>query len=210
MNATAIKLVVKLSHDDCPESPCDTDGWKVYSFSNRHSNFKHPDEFEDDEAFEAKLKAGLAFPLAYFEHGNCVWSLSHEGPQCRWDSVQHAGFIVWEQDEADLGPTTVEDRREDARKFLERFTYWCNGEVYGYHVEAFRVCPTCGQDEQLSDEEADLDLPSCTGYYPDDIDGMVIDMKDHIGSDWKDYEVKFEERYPYGLAEECERLWKGE
>jgi len=55
----------------------------------------------------------------------------------------------------------------------------------------------------------DFDLPSCGGYYPDDIDGMVIDMKDNIGSDWADYEVKFEEHpYASGLADECKKLWK--
>lgn len=209
MNATAIKLIIKLWHDDMPESPCDTDGWKAYSFSTRHANFKDPDEFEEDEDLERKLKEGLAFKLAYFEHGQCLWSLSSEGPQCRWDSVQFAGFLVWEQDEGDLGPTTFEERQADARAFIKRFTEWCNGEVYGYTIEAYSKCPTCGQHEEVDESVMDFDLPSCGGYYPDDIDGMVIDMKDHIGSDWKDYEVEFKERHGYGLADEVEKLWKG-
>lgn len=215
MNTTAIKLVIKFWNDDCAESPADNDGqWKPYSFSHRHSNFTDPSDLGFDEdghpekELQAKLDAGLAFTLSYFEHGQCVWSIQGDGPQCRWDNVSFAGLLVWEHEEDDIGATTYEDRRKDAAAFIERFTLWCNGEVYGYTMEAFRVCGSCDQDVELSDEEAELDLPSVGGYYPDDIDGMVIDMKDHIGSDWADYEVKFEEENAYGLADEAKRLWK--
>lgn len=213
MTTTATKLIIKLWHDDMPDNPCNMDGWKAYSFSRRHGNFKHPEDFEEDEDLQRKLKVGLAFRLSYFEHGQCLWSLQNElppGANCPFDSTRFAGLLIWEQDESDLGPETFEDRAKDARAFIERFTQWCNGEVYGYTVEAFRVCECCGQDVELSDEEAGLDLPSVGGYYPDDIEGMVIDMKDHIGSDWASYEVKFVERHGYGLADECKRLWKGE
>ena len=41
MDATALKLVVTFWHDDCQEEdPCDNDGWKMYSFSQRHHNYK--------------------------------------------------------------------------------------------------------------------------------------------------------------------------
>jgi len=216
MNATAIKLIIKLWHDDCPEDPNGDDGWKAYSFSNRHNNYKDPESIfeEDDDGtygpdadLQKKLDSGLAFWLDYFEHGQCMWSLAGEGPQCRWDTSRQAGLLVWEHDEGDLGPETVEDRRKDAKAFIDRYTQWCNGEIYGYTIEAFSKCHACGQDEEA---EVDFDLPSCGGYYPDDIDGMVIDMKDNIGSDWADYEVKFEEQHGYGLADECEKLWKKE
>ena len=220
MNATAIKLLIKFWHDDQADSPCEEDGWKSYSFSTRHSNhaspynvgFEEDDDGNDvpDKDLQAKLDAGLAFTLSYFEHGQCSWSLSGEGPQCRWDSVRFAGLLVWEQDAGDLGPETYEEREKDARAFIERFTNWCNGEIYGYTIEAYSKCPHCGQDDELDAEIVGFDLPSCGGYYGDDIDGMVIDMKDHIGSDWADYEVKFEEENGYGLADEAKRLWKGE
>lgn len=29
MNAPAIKLTIKLWHDDMPDNPCDMDGWKA-------------------------------------------------------------------------------------------------------------------------------------------------------------------------------------
>ncbi len=208
MDATAIKLVINFWHDEEAEDPCDTDGWKVYSFSTKHSNYMRPGDVEDD--MRPKLEAGLAFLLSYFEHGQCLWALRGElpiGARCPWDSVGTAGIIVWESPEEDLGPKTLEERRKDAAAFIERYTHWCNGEVYGYTVEAVTPCPTCGKVEET--DEVDFDLPSCGGYYPDDIDGMVTDMKDHIGDDWADYEVEFKEQHAYGVAERAEELWKG-
>jgi hypothetical protein len=213
MNATAIKLVVRLWHDDCPMDPTEYD-WKVYSFSHRHSNFKHPDDFRDDEDFARKRHEGFAFPLSYYEHGQCLWSLVSElpaGARCPWDSVTHAGFIVWEQDEADLSYPDLGQgesflkRQEDARRFIERYTMWCNGEIFGYTIDAYSKCGSCGQDEEA---DVDFDLPSCGGWYANDIDGMVADMKGHIGDDWKDYEVTFKDPFGGFLADEIQRLWE--
>jgi len=207
--AEAIKLVIKFWHDDQPEDPCEYDGWKAYSFNTRHTNYRDPDEFdEENEELKAKLKVGLAFPLSYFEHGQCLWALGGElplGAQCRWDSVNFAGFLVWEQDEDNIGAYTYENRRKDATAFIERYTNWCNGQIYGYTLEAYSKCVTCDQDEEA---EVDFDLPSCGGYYADDFAGMLTDIKDNIGGDWQDYEVVFKEQDGYGLAEEAERLWK--
>jgi len=202
-----IKLVVTLSHDDFPDNPAECDGWKLHSFSHRHASFKHPDHFDVDEDKElaAKLKNGLAFWLAYFEHGNCVWSISGEGPQCRWDSVQRAGILIWEDDESNIGAKSYEDRSEDARRFLSRYTAWCNGEVYGYTVKAFRTCECCGQDKELDESEAGIDMPSVGGYYGDDIDGLVIDLQDNIGTD---YEVQFTDDVGGWLADEARSHWK--
>jgi hypothetical protein len=218
MSATAIKLIIKLWHDDCPEEPGACDDWKAYSFSTRHSNYRDPESiFEEDddgnygpdEELQKKLDSGLAFFLDYFEHGQCMWSLAGEGPQCRWDTSRTAGLLVWEQDEESIGAKTVEDRRKDAKAFIERYTQWCNGEVYGYTVEAVTPCPTCGQVEET--DEVDFDLPSCGGYYPDDIEYMVANMKDHIGEGWEDYEVEFVEHpYASGMADEVKRFWKEE
>jgi len=214
------KLVIKLWHDDQAESPCEGYGWKAYSFSRHHSNQADPltigfEEDEDgntapDKELQAKLDSGLAFKLSYFEHGLCAWSLAGEGSTCRWDSVSNGGLLVWEEDEDGIGAKTVEDRTKDARAFIDQYTEWCNGSVFGYTIEAFKVCECCEQDVELSGEEADLDLPSCGGYYANDVEGMVCDMKDNIGSDWADYEAVFKEENGFGLADEAKRLWKGE
>jgi hypothetical protein len=225
MESTAIKLIVKIWHEDMAEDPCDMDGWKVHSFGRRHYNHKEPDEvgFElnDDgdlvpgAELRAKLEAGFAFFLSYYEHGGCLWSLQNElppGANCPWDSVRTAGLLVWEWDEADLSYPGLRDgevflkRRGDARRFIERYTYWCNGEVYGYTIDAVRPCPSCGKDEEAEDH--DLDLISCGGFYPNDLEWMVESMQNSIGDDWQDYDVEFKEQHPYGVAEECERLWQ--
>jgi len=220
MNATAIRLIINLWHDDCPDSPNDYDGWKAYSFSRRHGNnadpldigFERNDDYDivPGEDLKAKLETGLAFFLDYFEHGQCAWSLASEGPQCQWDTARGAGILIWEDDADDLGPKTVEDRRKDARAFIERFTEWCNGNVYGYTVEAVKKCCECGADKD-AEEDVDIELPSCGGYYGDDIEGMVADMKDQIGDDWRNFDVTFK-AHPYvsGIEDEVERFWKGE
>lgn len=220
MNATAIKLVIKFWHDDQPIDPNEWDGWKAYSFSRRHGNSVEPYDvgFEDDDDgnlepnkdLRAKLKSGLAFMLDYYEHGQCAWSLSGEGTQCQWDTSRFAGLLVWEHDEDNIGAKTVEDRRKDATAFINRYTLWCNGEIYGYTMEAFKSCGSCGQDEELSDKEAEMDLASCGGYYSDDFAYMLESIKENIGDDWADYEVAFKEQDGYGLADEAKRLWKGE
>lgn len=201
------KIVFTIWHDDCVDDPCEY-GWKVYSFNRRHANFKHPDEIEEDESIRAKLANGLAFPLSYFEHGQCLWAIQHELPpmaNCRFDSVGYAGVVVWEEDEDDIGAKTVEDRRADARAFIERFTEWCNGEIYGYTVRAYKACGSCGQDEEIDE----IDLPSCGGYYASDIDGMVYDMRETVEINEGD-EIVFKEDNGYGLADECRRRWEEE
>jgi len=136
-----IRVHVGPDHD--AENPCDLDGWKAYSFSKRHHNFARPESLGFDEYgnvdgdIALKMDAGLAFPLSYFEHGSCMWSLKGAGPQCRWDSVDLAGILVWEQDEENIGATTFEDRRKDAASFLERYTAWCNGSVFSYSTDDF-------------------------------------------------------------------------
>jgi len=137
------RLVVHIEPDYDMEDPCEEDGWQVYSFSRRHSNYKDPDELgffpmdpEDmDPELQAKLDSGLAFVLSYFEHGNCVWSLQGTGPQCRFDNVGIAGLLIWESEEGDLGPKTLEERRKDAEGFMALFTQWCNGDAVCYYSE---------------------------------------------------------------------------
>ena len=135
-------LQVHLEHDGDGENPSEWDGWRLHSFGRRHTNFRDPKslglalELDSDgwpkvknPGLRSKLKAGLAFFVSYFEHGQCVWFIPGEGPSCPWDSVRCAGLLVWEHDSADLGPKTYADRQRDARNFLKTYTAFCNGEV---------------------------------------------------------------------------------
>ena len=221
MNATAIKLVVKFWHDDIADDPCDWGGWKVHSFGRRHYNKVEPEDigfdYDDetgryvpDEDLQAKLDSGLAFFLSYYEHSQCLWSLQGElppGAQCPWDSVNMAGILTWEAKDDDIGAKTVEDRRKDAARFVELYTEWCNGHVFGYTVTAFKVCECCEQDVELSDVEADMDLPSCGGYYDIHLKNALIDLKDQTEWD-RAAEIVFEDGHGAFVADEAQRLWK--
>ncbi len=82
------KIIITLDHDHDTDSLCDTDGWNVHSFGHRHSNYKNPGDlgFDDgipDSDLQSKIDKGLAFPLIYFEHVQCHWSLQGDGLSCR-------------------------------------------------------------------------------------------------------------------------------
>jgi hypothetical protein len=157
-----------LHHDDSPTNPMERDGqWTLYSFNNRHNSYKDPDKFLPPSiGLRRKLTAGLAFLLSYYEHGNCEWSLQDQGVQDRWDTVRCAGILIWEHPVDEMGAKTYEDRAKDANSFLETYTCWCNGEVYGYTIEEVTTCEHCKQSVYK-------DVDSCWGYYGTDITYMA-------------------------------------
>lgn len=171
-------IKITVASDPDLENPAEFDGsWTPYSFGRQHASYKDPealglslDRDEDGKpkimnpGLRRKLKVGLAFFLAYYEHGGCVWSLTGEGPQCRWDSVRIAGLLVWEHKPGDMGAKTPEARAKDARAFLESYNAWSNGEGLGYAVESGVECDHGDTHWEHID--------SCWGYFPND--------KDHV------------------------------
>ncbi len=167
------RLTLTLHHDHDAECPADFDGWKLFSFCTQHVNFRHPDEFgirrdgtSDQIGFRRKLEVGTAFILCYFEHGNSCWFHADERPagtegDFRWDGVSVAGVLVWEQPVSGLGSKTFDERKDDARKFLETYTASANGEAYGYTLE--------NEDGELID--------SCFGYF--DAEYMFSEIRQH-------------------------------
>jgi hypothetical protein len=135
-----LKKTLTIGYDRDVDLP-DTgyDGWKPTSFCQRHHNFQHPDNFclreRKNIGLRRKLHVGLAFWLSYYEHGLCKWSLRGEGPQCRWDSVNTAGLLIWTGLPGDMGAKTYQDRATDARNFLDEYTDWCNGNCYWFSLE---------------------------------------------------------------------------
>lgn len=167
---------VRIETDSDLENPADFGhNWTPYSFGRRHTNYRDPESLglslERDEhgtpkilnpGLRRKLEVGLAFFLSYYEHGNSVWSLRGEGPQCRWDSVSVAGLLVWEHKPGDIGAKTREDRAKDAARFLETYTHWCNGEGLGYVVESGSTCDKGDTHWEHID--------SCWAYFQNDVD----------------------------------------
>lgn len=155
---------ISIYPDRDAENPCERDGWRLISFGRRHIGFEDPERYCNglDESgcplpasigLSRKLDCGTAFWLSYYEHGLCRWSLMNEGPQCRWDSVKVAGILLWENSPRELG-TDYQSREAAARRFLDTYTAWANGEVYGYEIERFGP-----------GGESDDSPESCWGFY---------------------------------------------
>ena len=152
----------EITPDNDSEDPTEWSEWEMHSFGRRHSNFCHPDKFGisvnqygevecNQIGLRAKLDAGTAFILGYYEHGLCSWfprGCGGPGTDCRWDGNQCAGIMIWRGKAKDCG-TNWEERLKHAKSMCETYTAWCNGEVYSFIV----------YDE--NDEEVD----SCCGYY---------------------------------------------
>lgn len=172
-------MILRVNNDPDLENPCDTDGWRLYSFSDRHNSYKHPEKLglamrlgEDGKpvvrnpGLRRKLETGLAFWLSYYEHGRCLWMLYGEerpGVEFRWDGTRIAGLLVWEEPPKNLGLKTYEERASSARLFLENYTSWCNGEGVCFSLE----------------DEAGEIIDSCCGLYSiqDVIDEVVVGLK---------------------------------
>ena len=182
-----MKVIVKIltDHDIMNPSTEWDCTWKVYSFSNRHRSFQHPDKF-DNIGIRRKLQVGTAFMLDYFEHSGCIWSLSGAGPQCRWDTTRNAGIMLFENPK-DMGAKTYEDRAKDAKNFLEIYTDWANGYGHGYSIET---------------EEGEI-IDSCFGFYDSEADHTVseiISQLEHLRQSDPDLEVELEDSDLFGYT----------
>lgn len=97
---------------------------------------------------------GRAFLFERYEHGLVNYGLRGESSQVdrQWDVTAVAGFM-WADD--DWGADV--DIKEMARSFLETYTAWCNGEVYGI-VHAHYT------DQHGTGWEQDGDEEACWGF----------------------------------------------
>lgn len=95
------------------------DDTEVY-FIQFNNHFIHHND--DPESFsETYGDSHVIFPVNYSEHGLCQWSLGVAEKD--WDTVPFAGLIAI--------PNDFADPEEAAKAFLEEYTDWCNGEIYG-------------------------------------------------------------------------------
>lgn len=102
------------------------------------------------------IDAGRAFLFEKYEHGLVCYALKGESSQVdrQWDVSPVAGFM-WADD--DWGADV--DIEDAARNFLETFTDWCNGNIWGI-VHAWY-----GLVDDAWVEVADYE--SCWGYIGD-------------------------------------------
>jgi hypothetical protein len=161
-----------LKNDSDVENPCgkqDGWGWVVHSFNRRHTNFEDPFEFLKQDGsganigIQRRLDCGTAFLLSCYEHGGCAWSLKGEGTQCRWDTTQYAGIMIWQGKAEDAGKT-LKEREERARVAISVYTDWADGNCYYFRLE------------DMAGEELD----SCGGFIGDkDLEVAVLEAIEH-------------------------------
>jgi hypothetical protein len=129
------------------EDPSKQEGsWSVVTFGdnriltdrNRESFFD--DDDQPDEELARKLQTGLAFGLRYTCHGADSLYATY--------SDTSGGLVFWENGEDEIGAKTVEDRRADADRFLEKYTDWANGHCHYIKVERIKsVAPDYDPDD---------------------------------------------------------------
>lgn len=191
----------KIVHDNSPANPLED--WdctgKIYSFSSRHVNGINEEQFE---AYKEEYGEDLIL-LSYFEHGRCLWGVKGVNmtsmPDFRWDGVEFAGIWVPDKYLLEEAEKLGKDERRDkmvewASQACEVYTQWCNGDVYGVVVEAYKVRHT--DDGLLFDEELDYrhDVPvcesSCWGFFG--YDHAEEELKEYKGYALKELEEKKE------------------
>lgn len=161
---------VTIGHDDDCENPltsCDGMG-KIMSMGRRHVS-----RAQAEQAAEELNTNPDAVPLSYFEHGNCVWSVSGDKPagtegDWRWDGVDLAG--VWVPDQCcvdSYDPAKDGDRKAWMKKQAEsacaEYTLWCNGECYYYSVAVYDYRKPYDQKSDYRFDKAVYE-DSCSGF----------------------------------------------
>lgn len=137
-----MKLIIE--NDSDVENPNEDGDWKFVSFNDRHINSEDPYKYltlKDGEVVGAniriarKLEVGTAFIVSCYEHSGFSYSLKGKGTQCRWDTTQNAGILLWTQSPKNMGAKTYAERQQDARNYLEVYDDWANGNCYQYRIE---------------------------------------------------------------------------
>lgn len=154
-------MKLTINYDQYTECPAEYSDWNIFSFSTKHINFKNPNEFFPLSAgLKRKIKCKTAFILSCYQHGSCQWGLQGETIQCRFDTAQIAGILIWNGLAKDLS-RNIEKRVESARSFLKVYTDWWNGETYCFNIE---------------NEKGEI-IDSCVGIIG--VDNLINSLKEH-------------------------------
>ena len=179
-----------IGHDEDTERPDENALGRMVSFNNRHINFQHPDEVDEDS---------ILATLSYYEHGLCRWMVGestvpdHGG----FDTVQVAGVIVWNgaEDEREWWNGLEPDhKRKILDSIADEYTSWSNGDAYWYsftQLSTFHDCPNCGGHAVPSDID-----DSCGGFIGvDSLTEHLRDLFDYHGISASEVTIKGEAGY---------------
>lgn len=161
------KYIALVSYDDFDDDPT---GWGQFNIEQYDRNKIHYTSSEEHytEAgklrpeLQAKIRAGIAWPLEAYEHGNIRYSLSGEGMQCRFDTSGNIGMLFLK----DVKGMSYKEREQMARECLREYNAYCNGEVYTVQIKrdtGYIVSDYCGGITDI-DEYIKQELPAGAEY----------------------------------------------
>ena len=167
---------IDVEQDPDPENPIEARGERIISLNRNHSNF-------DPDAFERLRKDNDCVVLGAYDHSGILWYVSQDSPppgaDCPWDGVRIAGLWVPCDSKCLLeavSKTKGKKRRkkavELARSACDVYTAWCNGEVYAYNIQAYKL--RRHEDGEIFDYiddyrlDEELESDSCCGFYLND------------------------------------------
>ncbi len=165
------KYIANVTPDDFVDDPTD---WGYFTIEQYDRDKIHHVSVEDHyteerkvlPGLQAKIRAGLAWPLGCYEHGGITYSLQGEGMQCRFDSTNNIGVLFL----TDAKGLSYEERERMARDCLKEYNAFCNGEVYTVQIQ---------RD---------------TGYIESDYCGGITDVDEYIKQELPEgaeYEVNY-------------------
>ncbi len=178
------RVVLTIEHDDDTENPMEYSDWKFVSFNRNHIGYENPYDYVSsvnqygdpqpaDIGILRKLACQTAFLVSCYEHSGCSYSLRGEGMQCRWDTADIAGILLYTGKLKYL----PKDRREEyARSILSVYTDWANGNCYWYSLTV--IFPD-GEEESED---------SCGGFIGSD--HVLSEIKDAIAGIEGEYELE--------------------
>jgi len=218
---------VSFHYDSDVENPCENwDGFgDIRSLSTKHINNISIEEVEEliEHTTDGKEQV---IPLSYFEHGQCKWGVKgtmSSMPDFNWDGVDFAGVWIpddeciasvdiWEKEAKEKGEefNRNEKFKEMAKQACETYTSYCNGEVYGYQIELYRL-QFDGDGDPIEEhgnyEHLDqLYEDSCNGFFGNDIEYM----KENIGDNLQHHLESMKEKSAIGLEYPDYRKMKDE
>lgn len=170
VSQTITKVIPKLQiwQDEDAESPREwNDNTKLCI--RKHHQYNFPNELAYDFDYEGeegeedtRLKDYFVFPLDCYIHGWLSFSLAWQGTQCRFDTYNNVGFIVYPRIATES--ITEEQAREVCMQEIEEYNKYMNWEVYWFTLY--------WEDWEVED--------SCGWFYD------IEDIKENLPDEWKD------------------------
>lgn len=155
-------VIVEIHYDKECGSPLEWENDIIFATWERNSIFssrKYRPFDEPEEANEwADANGYEILPLYKYEHGQVAYSCSKFS--CPWDSGQ-AGWFLFRHG------TFGEHSLAGAKRWLEMFSDWCNGNCYGFIIKS------ASDDEEIDACWGFIGWDDVTQAYKDQLDWAV-------------------------------------